>query len=209
MIASDATRPPAKPPPGALWPAKNRYSDSAIIDGNRKRVATTTISGRRPASTLEPDVVSQRGLRSRRVRRVVTRGRLCTVCVRNTSDAMPTATMTRTEISPKVSHARMSTSRTLTALAPWPSSSAICGIASEIGSDDRAAMAKAPTTAAVAPTATASQARARSRPVGWFVVFAGRVRSTRTNTTMVMVSTRSCVSARSGAPYSAKTSARP
>ena len=125
---------------------------------------TSTISGRRPASTFEPDVVSQRGLRSRRVRRVVTRGRLCTVCVRNTSDAMPTATMTRTEISPKVSHARMSTSSTLTALAPWPSSSAIRGIASDTGASLRAAMAKAPMIAAVAPTATASQARARSSP---------------------------------------------
>lgn len=36
--ANPAVRPPAKPPPGALWPAKKKYADSTIMVGNSIRV---------------------------------------------------------------------------------------------------------------------------------------------------------------------------
>ena len=109
--------------------------------------------------------------------------------------------MMSTVISPKVSHARRSTSKTLTVLAPWPISLANSGMYCEMGSSRRALMANMPTTVTARPTPTASHARRRPDLGSCFhSVFAGMRRSTSMKSTIMMVSTRSCVSAKSGAP---------
>ena len=71
-------------------------------------------------------------------------------------------------------------------------------------------MANAATVVTVAPTATDNAARgSHSRLTVAALVSAGSVRSTSTNTTSRTVSTRNCVSARSGAPCSANTTPVP
>jgi hypothetical protein len=104
-----------------------------------------------------------------------------------------------------VSQARMSTSSTLTVLAPCPRKYAASGSNSAIGVPVRAAIAYTANVVTVAPTASASAARgSRYRLMCTLSVSAGSVRSTSTKITKVSVSTRNWVSARSGAPWNAK-----
>src|SRR4029079_6977059 len=44
--ASPAVRPPAKPPPGVLWPAKKKYAESTMMSGKIILVATSSTSDR-------------------------------------------------------------------------------------------------------------------------------------------------------------------
>ena len=82
---------------------------------------------------------------------------------RNTIDATPVAATSSTEISPMVSHARMSTSSTLTVLAPWPRKYAASGSNSAIGVPVRAAIAKA---ASVVTRRADRERQCGSRPTG-------------------------------------------
>jgi hypothetical protein len=82
--------------------------------------------------------------------------RLC----RNTIDVTPVAATSSTEISPMVSQARISTSSTLTVLAPCPRKYAASGSNSAIGVPVRAAIAYTANVVTVAPTASARRGAA-------------------------------------------------
>ena len=91
-------------------------------------------------------------------------------------------------------------------LRPWPISYASSGIFVEIGSATRADIAVMATVTTDTPVPMESQARRRlSSPR--CSVSVGILRSTSMNTTMTIVSTRACVSARSGAPWRTKMNA--
>ena len=94
-----------------------------------------------------------------------TRGAAPNLRLRNTIDATPVAATMSTLISPIVSHARMSTSSTLTALAPCPHSYAASGMSTETGCELRAAAAKSPMTTRLTPTAAPMSARTALNPV--------------------------------------------
>lgn len=120
------------------------------------------------------------------------------------------AATTSTEISPRVSHARMSTSSTFTAFFPPPKLYAAGGIRCQIGSVLRAAVAKAATITTAAPTAADRMARRTLRAaVRLGSISAENFRSTSTKITNVNVSTRNWVRARSGAPCRAKITPQP
>ena len=98
----------------------------------------------------------------------------------------------------------------MTTFLPWPSSYARSGKAVEMGSATRDPVATSATIAIVAPTATASTVRATGHTDALCSPMrAGMRRSTRAKVTSVAVSTRICVSARSGAPLVAKRATMP
>ncbi len=127
---------------------------------------------------------------------------------RKMREATPVAATSSTAISPTVSQARMSTRVTLTTFLPPPYSYASAGKSTETGGWVRAegiTRAAAPT---VSPTATATPSRTqRLAASGRTEKYAGSRRSTSTKTTSVIVSTRTWVRARSGAPCSRKIAA--
>src|SRR5690625_686387 len=134
MSARPATRPPAKPPPGALCPVNIRYTEKMIIGWNNTRVTTSNTSERRAGGRFGPprnhdgvrDEVSPAiGMGSS----LWWRGTL--PAVRNTRLAIPVPAATKTESSPSVSQARMSTRVTLTMFLPPPYLSAASAEPSE------------------------------------------------------------------------------
>ncbi|CNL04472.1 Uncharacterised protein [Mycobacterium tuberculosis] len=152
---------------------------------------------------LRADLRTERG-------RVFVAARRSARCVTNTSEATPVAASTRTDSSPIVSHPRRSTSATLTTFLPWPISYAISGKIAEIGSATRDWVATTATKAMVRPTPIPRSARGmRLTEALCSPMRAGSRRSTRAKVTIVTVSTRIWVSARSGAPLVAKSTTMP
>lgn len=133
-------------------------------------------------------------------------GEMLSPCpVTKTRLATPIAHAMTTASSPIVSHARMSTRVTLTMFCPWPPSYASRGNTPEIGRCWRAP--RTTTARTIITTANDTAMTVRSAGVTLLSplpIRAGRRRSTNTKTTIVMVSTRIWVSARSGAPWNAK-----
>ena len=115
-----------------------------------------------------------------------------------------------TEISPMVSHARMSTRITFTTFSPWPSSYAMDGMSREIRSAVREEIEKAASAIMKMPKTTAKTARKTRCPaLRRFHSGPGSERSASTKATREIVSTSIWVRARSGAPCSAKSRASP
>lgn len=109
-----------------------------------------------------------------------------------------------------VSQARMSTRVTLTTLRPYPWATDRSGKSVEMSGARRAPAATRASPAATTPTVTPIARRAhRLRRSGRAENRLGRRRSTSTKTAMVAVSTRNCVSARSGAPCRTNSMALP
>lgn len=95
-----------------------------------------------------------------------------------------------------------------TSFSPWSAASST--IAAPAGSAVRAAAATQRTTPTVAAAASASGMRtARRQVLTDSSKRTGSLRRTRTNTTIDTVSTQNWVSARSGAPWTTKSSAAP
>ena len=204
--ARAATKPPAKPPPGALWPAKKKYTDSAIIDGNSTRVATSTMIERFAARSVSTWAANQRRETAVRIGR-----RECRTneLVRKTSEATPSEAMISTMVSPIVSQARKSTRITFTVFKPCEISSARRGIGSEINGAVRAFMANNATVTTENATAIDSQARKRLNcGLPRHSTLVGIFRSTNMKMIISTVSTSTWVKARSGAPYMAKINAK-
>ena len=141
--------PPANPPPGALWPANSRYTEKTIIVWKSSRTMTSKMidrrwgaSVRRPAATpgratrstaplvavghsaasppSPPARSAAIGSRPPRPRSAASRAVDRAAAARRRGWRRPVAATTSTEISPRVSQARMSTRVTLTMFLPPP-----------------------------------------------------------------------------------------